>query len=122
MRKIKFRAWDKKRKFMLTIFDSTTAKEWFLPNLNEDYEVMQYTGVNDIYGNEIYEGDIIYLRRSFFGFELKPEKFLVRFKYGNFVLENELSIIFDLKGYKPLGWCERVEVIGNIYEIKEDEE
>ena len=117
MREIKFRAWDKKRKFMLVIFDSTTAKEWFLPNLNEDYEVMQFTGVHDIYGNEIYEGDIVYLRHSFFGFELKPEKFLVTFKYGNFVLENELSIFCDLKGYKPLGWCERVEVIGNIYEI-----
>lgn len=63
MRKIKFRAWDKIRKFMITIFDNTTTDEWFLPNMKEDYEVMQYTGVHDIYGNEIYEGDIVYLRR-----------------------------------------------------------
>lgn len=120
MREIKFRAWDKKRKFMLTIFDNTTADEWFLPNMKEDYEVMQYTGIHDIYGNEIYEGDIVYLRRSFFGFELKPDKFLVRFKRGNFVIENELSILFDLRGYRPLGWCERIEVIGNIYEENEE--
>lgn len=122
MRVIKFRAWDKTRKFMITIFDNTATDEWFLPNMKENYEVMQYTGINDIYGNEIYEGDIVYLRRSLFGFELKPEAFIVTFKYGNFVLENELSIFCDLKGYKPLGWCERVEVIGNIYEVKEDEE
>lgn len=36
MRKIKFRAWDKIRKFMITIFDSTTADEWFIPNVKED--------------------------------------------------------------------------------------
>ena len=97
MREIKFRAWDKKRRFMLTIFDNTATDEWFLPNMKEDYEVMQYTGIHDIYGNEIYEGDIVYLRRSLFGFELKPEAFIVNFKYGNFVLENELSIFCYLK-------------------------
>lgn len=85
MRVIKFRAWDKIRKFMITIFDNTATDEWFLPNMKEDYEIMQYTGINDIYGNEIYEGDIVYLRRSLFGFELKPEEFIVTFKYGNFV-------------------------------------
>ena len=53
-RNIKFRAWDKKRKFMIIIFDNFGRDEWYLPNLNENYEVMQYTGFNDKNNKEIY--------------------------------------------------------------------
>lgn len=54
-REIEFRAWYRNRMidwgFLLTDFVS----DWF----NKGYELMQYTGLKDKNGNDIYEGDII---------------------------------------------------------------
>lgn len=55
MREIKFRAWDKKGKVWL---------EWgsfdlFQMLKNDRYVVVQYTGLKDKKGKEIYEGDIL---------------------------------------------------------------
>lgn len=58
MREIKFRAWNEKQKTMLDVFDSTKQIEFYIP-LAEDWELMQYTGLKDKNGKEIYEGDII---------------------------------------------------------------
>ncbi|NTW72885.1 MAG: DNA-packaging protein [Eubacteriaceae bacterium] len=60
-REIKFRAWDKANKCMLCIFDSTTQTDWILQNWNETYELMQYTGLKDKNGKDIYEGDVLQL-------------------------------------------------------------
>jgi len=55
MREIKFRAWDKKREEMLHyegIFNT--------PDIRFDTSIlMQYTGLHDEKGKEIYEGDIL---------------------------------------------------------------
>lgn len=59
MREIKFRAWDKKTKRMFIIFDSEEQEEWYLPTCRDNYVVMQYTGLKDKSGTEIYEGDSI---------------------------------------------------------------
>ena len=68
MREIKFRAWDKKQKIMRD-WHWITKKEFpFMPidgNLlnSDDYELMQYTGLHDNNGVEIYEGDILQYER-----------------------------------------------------------
>ena len=116
MRDIKFRAWDKNLKNMLVIFDSTTGANWFLPDINENFEIMQYTGLKDKYEEEIYEGDIIeggYLNPL--TNEFLSRKYIV--EYGNAHFKGTLI------GHAPYGdtWLEFIkgEIIGNIYENTE---
>ncbi|MDY2572717.1 MAG: YopX family protein [Fusobacterium necrophorum] len=70
MREIKFRAWDTRYKCMFTpekidFYNFTLQIEegciWdsWDPNGNEKVILMQYTGMRDHKGVEIYEGDII---------------------------------------------------------------
>ncbi len=65
MREIKFRAWDAKNKIMRQAFwvGSITGKPHSVQNAyqtnEEDWKLMQYTGLKDKNGKEIYEGDTL---------------------------------------------------------------
>lgn len=118
MREIKFRIWNKSHKKM-NYFDSPSLKidhdsglhfkvkeeHIYLGGYADD--IMQYTGINDCNGKEIYEGDII---KVFDGCKNKfnEEPSLVEFYYGAF---------------NPRGYCvcdlSKCEIIGNIYENPE---
>nr|DAY42623.1 MAG TPA: YopX protein [Caudoviricetes sp.] len=111
MRKIKFRAWDKLNKEMINfesinfqerrVYKDTVSYRKF-----NDIELMQYTGLKDMKGKEIYEGDILF--ETF-----REEYFKVVFENGSFRVEvDEYSL--DLEDYANI--C---EVVGNIYENPE---
>ncbi|WP_353096198.1 YopX family protein [Tissierella praeacuta] len=113
MREIKFRAWDKYRKEMFAIFDSEKQDNWFLPLWKLRHEIMQYTGLKDKNGKEIYEGDIV----EFVDCQYESETLCVGevifeefgWHFTNSITESSLSC-YD---------SSEIKIIGNIYENKE---
>ena len=125
MRKIKFRAWDKKRELWLWAngalgkhFTSGNQYGGWELNINPNVILMQFTGLKDKNGKEIYEGDILRL-------PINKKRFMIDPKiYGqNYIIQwQELRGCFQLKhatrdlDYHGFDKEEAMEVIGNIYE------
>lgn len=61
MREIKFRVWDKRYKTMHDYFSSfdSFVRFWIEANKPSDFELMQFTGLLDKHGKEVYESDIV---------------------------------------------------------------
>lgn len=122
MREIKFRAWDKENKEMLDIQEldyensyngqpmirTTMYNDYFD---TEDMILMQYTGLKDKNGVEIYEEDIIEITRTCI-----LERGIVKFINGCFCIKHKETLLM-------LYQCEindfKLEVIGNVYDNPE---
>ena len=133
MREIKFRAFDKKIHKMYydveNLYDNLgrygdqmiTKADSFGSLLYgydaEDFEVMQFTGLLDKNGKEIYEGDIV--RK---GAGIMAQNIQVIFRDGAFVGDligpcmqvGMTGVVFVLSAF-----TDEIEVIGNIYENPE---
>ena len=108
MREIKFRAWDKDNKEMLYELDNKGYHEDLMkPFDNLDtksyYEIMQFTGLFDKNGKEIYEGDII--EQIFYGDEISKI----------------ILVVEDIRNLESIrcGSSKENKIIGNIYENPE---
>jgi hypothetical protein len=105
-REIKFRAWDIKYKRMIDDLHITASDASINTFLNlADYTMMQYTGLKDKNGTEIYESDIV----TEFG-EIKIVEWTAEGLGWQFRAISKM---------KPMNYSSYIEVIGNIYENKE---
>lgn len=122
MREIKFREWETYRKTMAVgireDYDDSVGFR-FLHEEAGQRILMQYTGLKDSHGNEIYEGDIIEAVFELFDGELKTvrDAGVVVFKDYGFQVQTFEDHIEPLHEWAQLS--EELKVIGNIYENPE---
>ena len=128
MRETKFRAWLKEEEKMVNVetmdFTDKTIRclkknefinAYLLRRVSfDDIELMQYTGLNDKNGTEIYERDIVLVKP---GGTSTWYKTVVKFKEGAFIaslIDGEDYIYIFNRGFDSNDF----EIIGNIYENK----
>jgi hypothetical protein len=104
-REIKFRAWDKKRAQMLAV-PLIPAEIYEVFKLPEQFDLMQFTGLKDKNGKEIYEGDALSTESGQCLVQWYKQAAAFRF-----IFEGPNS-------ESPLNYDD-VEVIGNIYQNPE---
>nr|DAE92174.1 MAG TPA: YopX protein [Siphoviridae sp. ctES717] len=124
-REIKFRAWHKVKNIMVYDNEDDTYGYWDgCRNSNvgmvneilnskyyEEYEFMQFTGLHDKNGKEIYEGDIVKKTGSI-GIDIGK----VIYEYNGFIVD----VMNMDRFYGRVHLLEKfTEVIGNIYEDSE---
>lgn len=113
MRDVKYRVWDLDENKMYKYYFGVDTKNPIvhlygddLDNIKENFrdriKLMQYTGIKDKNGKEVYEGDVV----DYFRGELAKIGFIA----GSFVIDSSshTETMFELMG--------ELEVIGNIYE------
>ena len=127
-REIKFRAWHKDLKKMFKIGQITLEKgTWnFEPNDRDfigmsipsqpSFVLMQYTGLHDKNGKEIYDGDIVYCQTKY-----GKAKAIIKFIDGKFVAYWNSALTHPENGHHIACYeiNKRFEVIGNIYDNPE---
>lgn len=132
MREIKFRAWDPTRKRM--VYRGLFDKNWYYTERNDEngtnlaygisqrdqvtLKTMQFTGLLDKNGKEIYEGDIVEFDDLEYCGNLNKEKAEVIFDEGSSLVEfmdcnsgKSQEYLFTYNKY--------IAIIGNIYENPE---
>ncbi len=115
-REIKFRAWGKTdnrikdwKQILKCGFENILINDSF-------YELMQFTGLKDKNGKEIFEGDIVEFRYWEEGERLQ-DIMVVEFEDGSFNAWNKKGL--NIGDFKNEIANERIEVIGNKFENPE---
>ncbi|WP_232525631.1 YopX family protein [Lactiplantibacillus plantarum] len=101
---IKFRAWDNECK---VIREYDELKGLTLDALDaSDFKLEQFTGLKDVNGNEIYEGDIL---------ENRKYRSIVKFANGKFLAD----VVGTISRFDLIGETHGSKVIGNVHENPE---
>lgn len=126
MREIKFRAWDKEIKqvvyYPMFKFNGNTVdinEQFKCVQNGDEYILMQYTGLKDKNGKEIYEGDIVKYTRNnqIITASIEWREGEGCYHYHN--IEDSVDSDSLVKESMFFIGSETVEIIGNIYENPE---
>jgi uncharacterized phage protein (TIGR01671 family) len=124
MREIKFRAWDKSSKKMLYNVAVLNGKQvlpvqtsgndyWDARFETSENILMQYTGLKDKNGTEIYEGDIV--KDAYDNIQIVKISFISHKSYEDCFA----GFGFGFDTHDLEDFTEKVEIIGNIYKNPE---
>lgn len=124
MREIKFRVWDSKNKKWFSSGKRCCHVSYTTENfgLNKNFILQQLTGLKDINGKDIYEGDILSSEVN-----EKPCNYIVKWgekqsEYCGFVLnpvmKNPPRITYHIHDFK-IWMAQGFKVIGNVFENSE---
>jgi uncharacterized phage protein (TIGR01671 family) len=128
-RVIKFRAWEHSKKLMIYQAGAISSYERFFRAIPIKPILMQFTGLHDKNGKEIYEGDII---KHDLGLpEWTKYPFYVVFEFGSFqmkIKDNPKTLSFVYHAFSAMEngvinsqdeYESHIEVIGNLHEHPE---
>ncbi|MEX6742188.1 YopX family protein [Lactiplantibacillus plantarum] len=116
---IKFRAWDKVQKVMMVPRDIQTDSDgniFYVEAMGPDgeydegdldvFKLEQFTGLKDVNGKDIYEGDIL---------ENRKYRSIVKFASGKFLAD----LIETIQTFDLIGETHGSKVIGNVHDNPE---
>lgn len=117
-RPIKFRAWINDQKIMLYDPHATTLFSQSQRGLHpkDGFEMMQFTGLHDRHGREIYEGDVVSV--AYQTLDDLGNETIERIVGDVFYCEEGLCFCVNPPGGRIVELTSDPEVIGNIYENK----
>lgn len=112
MREIRFRGWDGTRMTDWDDIRQTAGLHWWLFESVEGVTLMQFTGLRDKNGKEIYEGDIV----GPLGFNTSISNGVIEYGNGRFYAKPTHGENWLMNAEAA---AEHAEIIGNIYETPE---